>query len=57
MKYDNIHFLYDKQNSFASTFDVSGLPTIVIYDEQKQLIEKIKGQIKINHILQKLKKP
>jgi len=52
---DNIHFLYDKQVSFATTFDVTALPTIVIYDRQKQLIEKIKGQVKIDHILKKIK--
>lgn len=55
--YNNIHFLYDKQVSFASTFDVVGLPTIVIYDKKNQLIEKIKGQVKINHILRTLNKP
>lgn len=51
----NIHFLQDKQSTFTSTFDVTGLPTVVIYNKQKELVEKIKGQVKIDHILQKLK--
>ncbi|WP_125717764.1 peroxiredoxin family protein [Flavobacterium ustbae] len=50
----NIHFLQDKQSTFTATFDVTGLPTIVIYNQQKKLIAKIKGQIKIDHILEKL---
>jgi peroxiredoxin len=52
--YDTVTFLYDKQVSFSTTFDIKSLPTIVIYDKKKQLIEKIKGQIKIEMILEKL---
>lgn len=52
--YDAITFLCDKQVSFATTFDVSGLPTVVIYDKNMKLIEKIKGQIKIENILKKI---
>ncbi|PBJ06637.1 peroxiredoxin [Flavobacterium sp. ACN6] len=55
LKYDNIHFLCDKQASFGTKFDVTALPTILIYNSQKQLIEKIKGQVKIDYLLQKIK--
>ena len=52
--YDNVTFLFDKQSSFATTFDVKALPTVVIYDKKKKLVEKTKGQIKVEKILAKL---
>lgn len=52
--YDTVTFLCDKQVSFSATFDVKSLPTIVIYDKNKKLVEKIKGQIKVETILKKL---
>lgn len=52
--YDAITFLCDKQVSFAITFDVKSLPTVVIYDKNKKLVEKIKGEVKIENILKKI---
>lgn len=52
--YDTITFLYDKQVSFATTFDVNYLPSVVIYDKNKKLIKKIKGEVKIEKILQSI---
>ncbi|WP_291122580.1 peroxiredoxin family protein, partial [Flavobacterium sp. UBA6046] len=52
--YDKITFLCDKQVSFATTFDVNSLPTVVIYDKNKKLVEKIKGEVKIEKILSPL---
>lgn len=52
--YDKITFLCDKQVSFAITFDVKSLPTVVIYDKNKKLVEKIKGEVKIENILKKI---
>jgi len=52
--YDNISFLSDSKVSFATTFDVNSLPTIVIYDKNKKLVAKIKGEIKVEAILKKL---
>lgn len=52
--YDNIHFLSDTTNSFATTFDVNSLPCLVLYNKEHLLIEKIKGQVKIETILAKL---
>jgi peroxiredoxin len=53
--YDNITFLLDKQVTFSTTFDVNSLPTMILYNKNKELIEKIKGQTKIETILKKLK--
>ncbi len=52
--YDTVTFLCDSKVSFATTFDVKSLPTVVIYDENKKLIEKIKGEVKIENILKKI---
>jgi peroxiredoxin len=54
--YDTVTFLCDKQVSFATTFDVKSIPTVVIYDKNKKLLEKIKGEIKVDNILKKIKK-
>lgn len=53
--YDNITFLLDKQVSFSTTFDVNSLPTMILYNKNKELIKKIKGQTKVETILKKLK--
>jgi len=52
--YDNIHFLCDDKVTFASTFDVNALPSIVLYDKEQNLIEKIKGQIKATTLIKKM---
>lgn len=52
--YDNVHFLCDSKVTFATTFDVKSLPCLVLYDKNKKLIEKIKGQVKVETILKKL---
>jgi peroxiredoxin len=54
LNYDNIHFVCDTKVSFATTFDVQSLPSLVLYDKNQQLIEKIKGQTKVDAILKKL---
>jgi len=52
--YDNIHFLHDSKLTFASTFDVNSLPSLVLYDKNHKLIEKIKGQTKSEILIKKL---
>ncbi len=52
--YGNITFLCDSKVAFASTFDVKSLPCLVLYDKNKQLIDKLKGQTKVETILKKL---
>lgn len=52
--YDNIHFVCDTKVTFATTFDVQSLPCLVLYDKNQQLIEKIKGQTKVEVLLKKL---
>ncbi|WP_445721586.1 TlpA family protein disulfide reductase [Flavobacterium sp.] len=54
LNYDNIHFLSDSENTFATTFDVKSMPCIVIYDKENNLIEKIKGQTKVETLIDKL---
>jgi peroxiredoxin len=53
--YDNVHFLRDSKITFATTFDVKSLPCLVLYDKNQKLIEKIKGQTKIETLLEKLR--
>jgi peroxiredoxin len=53
--YDNVNFLCDSKVIFATTFDVKSLPCLVLYDKNQHLIEKIKGQIKVEVLLKKLK--
>lgn len=52
--YDKIYFISDTQVSFAPTFDVKSLPCLVLYDKNQHLIEKIKGQIKPEVLIEKL---
>jgi peroxiredoxin len=52
--YDKITFLCDSKVSFSTTFDVNSLPALVIYDKNKKLMSKIKGEIKVEVILKKL---
>lgn len=51
---DKINFLSDTKVSFAPTFDVKSLPCLVLYDKDQHLIEKIKGQIKPELLIEKL---
>ena len=53
LNYDNIYFLSDSKISFATTFDVKSMPCLVLYDKENNLIEKIKGQVKIETVLEK----
>ena len=52
--YDNVTFLSDSKVSFATTFDVKSLPCLVLYDKNQKLIEKIKGQTKVETLLKKI---
>jgi peroxiredoxin len=54
--YDNVHFLSDTKVTFATTFDVQSLPCLVLYDKNQHLIEKIKGQTKVEILVKKLQK-
>ena len=53
LNHDNISFLSDSKISFATTFDVKSMPCLVLYDKENNLIEKIKGQVKIETVLEK----
>lgn len=54
--YDNINFLSDTKVTFSTTFDVQSLPCLVLYDKNQKLIEKIKGQTKVETLVKKLQK-
>jgi peroxiredoxin len=54
INYDKINFLSDTKISFAPTFDIKSLPCLVLYDKDQHLIEKIKGQIKPEVLIEKL---
>ena len=56
LNYDNVHFVCDTKVTFATTFDVQSLPCLVLYDKNQQLIEKIKGQTKVETLIKKLQK-
>ena len=56
LNYDNVHFVCDTKVTFATTFDVQSLPCLVLYDKNQQLIEKIKGQTKVETLVKKLQK-
>lgn len=52
--YDNVTFIHDSKVNFATTFDVKSVPAIIIYNKEKKLVEKIKGQARVDNILKKL---
>lgn len=53
--YDNLTFLCDSKATFATTFDVTSLPCLVLYNKNNNLIEKIKGQTKAETLIKKLR--
>ncbi len=53
LHHDHIYFLSDSKITFATTFDVKSMPCLVLYDKENNLIEKIKGQVKIETVLNK----
>jgi peroxiredoxin len=54
INYDNVYFLHDSENTFASTFDINSLPCLLLYDKNQNLIEKIKWQTKPEILIKKL---
>jgi len=56
LAYDTVYFLCDSNNTFAATFDVNALPCLVLYDKNNTLIEKIKGQTKVETLIKKINK-
>lgn len=47
----NITFLYDRNFLFTNQFDANSIPYILIYDRNKALLKKHKGQLNANGIL------
>ncbi|MEY8861965.1 peroxiredoxin [Tenacibaculum singaporense] len=50
----NITFLSDNDNSFSTLFNVTSIPSSIIYDKQQNLIKIHKGQINQQGILNSL---
>lgn len=53
LHHDHIYFLSDSKITFDATFDAKSMPCLVLYDKDNNLIEKIKGQVKIETVLKK----
>ena len=49
--YDNVTFLFDKRDDFATRFDATSVPYLLIYDKDQKLIKKHKGQLSITGLL------
>ncbi len=50
----NITFLYDNLDTFSSQFNATSIPYVLIYDQNKKLIKKHKGQLNAKGILRAL---
>ena len=50
----NVTFLYDNLDTFSSQFDATSIPYVLIYDQNKKLIKKHKGQLSAKGILRAL---
>ena len=51
---ENVLFLEDRKGEFSKLFDVTSIPFMVIYDEQKKLLKKFKGATNIDAIVEVL---
>lgn len=52
---ENVIFLEDTKMQFSQIFDVNSIPYIVVYDANKNFLQKFKGATKIDAILKALK--
>ena len=51
----NITFLNDSTHTFSTRFDASSIPYLLIYNKNKELVKKHKGQLKAETILKHIK--
>lgn len=51
----NIHFLHDSTSAIYSLFDLTSYPYILIYNKNKKLLKRHKGQLNVQAILRVLK--
>ena len=54
-KFSNIQLLLDENFGISNYFDVKTIPTVFIYNRDKKLFFKHKGEIKIEFLIQKIK--
>jgi peroxiredoxin len=53
--FDNIKLLMDDNLKIFKEFDVNTIPTVFLYDEDKKLIFKHKGEIKMEYLIKQLR--
>jgi len=53
--HNNITFLYDYTRTFSTRFGANTTPYILIYNKNKELVKKHKGQLKVEAILKFIK--
>lgn len=53
---NNVRFLHDDKENFMQTFGITGEPSILLYDENGGLIQRINGSIHMDKILEILNK-
>lgn len=51
----NIHFLHDSTSALYNLFDLTSYPSILIYNKNKNLLKRHKGQLNVQAILRVLK--
>ena len=49
--YDNITFLFDKRDHFTHRFGATSVPYLLIYNKNKELIKRHKGQLTISGLI------
>lgn len=52
---EKVTFLQDAKGDFSEKFDVNGIPYILIYNPNRDLVQKYKGEVKIEALLKHLK--
>lgn len=54
--YDNIHLLFDERGDFNKTFAPTMTPFLVIYNKDRELVQKVEGAMPVAKILKTLQK-
>ncbi len=51
LNWRNVKFLQDSTGSFAKTIDLATIPSVLIYDKEEQLLQKLQGLVKTKTLL------
>lgn len=52
--FENVHFLYDEKDTFYLQFDANSIPYMLVYNTNRELILRNKGQLNIKTVLKKI---